>query len=219
MANKRRFAYRRRKQQTKHVQRDNSSIFLCGTCSFQGIDAYDIAAHLRNNNYCGVTSGTSTNLTNAPPAASAAAASAAASSSSIQVGDDSSTSSRPEEGDSFMYHDYHKDDHSSSPGSCSSSSLTNRSFTSSKELFSRHDDEDDDGDATSRSSSTSNNTNLRVNREGEQEDDSSVASAISSHGVYEIYSETTFRTGVDDVVHVGLAELCRKIKAPAFAYN
>jgi len=36
---------------------------------------------------------------------------------------------------------------------------------------------------------------------------------------YEFYEETSFPAGVDDVVHVGLVDLCRHIKAPLYAYN
>jgi hypothetical protein len=36
---------------------------------------------------------------------------------------------------------------------------------------------------------------------------------------YEFYEETSFPAGVDDVVHVGLVDLCRRIKAPLYAYN
>ena len=36
---------------------------------------------------------------------------------------------------------------------------------------------------------------------------------------YEFYDETSFPSGVDDVVHVSLANLCHRIKAPNYAFN
>jgi hypothetical protein len=46
----------------------------------------------------------------------------------------------------------------------------------------------------------------------------SVGSESHSNG-YEFYEETSFPAGVEDVVHVGLVDLCRRIKAPLYAYN
>jgi hypothetical protein len=51
-----------------------------------------------------------------------------------------------------------------------------------------------------------------------QDDDADADSHTSFDG-YEFYDENNFPSGVDDVVHVELADLCRQIKAPLFAYN
>jgi hypothetical protein len=51
-----------------------------------------------------------------------------------------------------------------------------------------------------------------------QDDDADADSDTSFDG-YEFYDENNFPSGVDDVVHVELADLCRRIKAPLFAYN
>jgi hypothetical protein len=37
--------------------------------------------------------------------------------------------------------------------------------------------------------------------------------------VYEFYEEESFPSGVDDIVYVELADLCRGIRAPLYAYN
>jgi hypothetical protein len=41
----------------------------------------------------------------------------------------------------------------------------------------------------------------------------------TSHNGYEFYEKISFPSGVNDVVHVGLANLCCRIKAPLYAYN
>jgi hypothetical protein len=51
-----------------------------------------------------------------------------------------------------------------------------------------------------------------------QDDDANADSDTSFDG-YEFYDENNFPSGVDDVVHVELANLCCWIKAPLFAYN
>jgi hypothetical protein len=72
---------------------------------------------------------------------------------------------------------------------------------------------DDDGDGSLNSSSTYHLDNFvfmyPVDKEEEDSD-------FSCNG-YKFYKEDTFPAGVDDIVHVGLAQLCRKIKAPLYA--
>ena len=81
---------------------------------------------------------------------------------------------------------------------------------------------DDDGDGSLSSSSADHLDNFvsmyPVDEEEEDSEEEDSDSDISCNG-YEFYNEDTFPAGVDDVVHVGLAQLCRKIKAPLYAYN
>jgi hypothetical protein len=51
-----------------------------------------------------------------------------------------------------------------------------------------------------------------------EDDDADTDSDTAFEG-YELYDEKTFPSRVDDIVHVELADLCRRIKAPLFAYN
>jgi hypothetical protein len=168
------------------------SPFLCGKCGFQGLDAYDISMQLHNNIYC-------CNITNNTMTVPAA--------TSITRVD----SSRPEEGDSYMYDDY---DGSSSEDIISCASPLGRYKTSGKSCGSKSSSShDDDGDGSLSSSSTNHLNIFDSFDPGDKED-----SDTSCNG-YEFYEEKSFPAGVNDVVHVGLAKLCCKIKAPLYVYN
>lgn len=204
MGNKRRLAYRNRHKGAKRDRHpaaqppEPASPFLCGTCGYQGIDAYDISTHLRDSStYCGST----TNITEV---------SAAAPSSPP---DDSSCP--PEEGDSFMYEDENDDEdieHSVSPENASSAgggesssllgSVSSASLSSPADTIGADDDSD--------TSLKSDDSDTAV------KDDESDTGLVN---VYEFYEEESFPSGVDDVVHVELADLCRRIRAPLYAYN
>jgi hypothetical protein len=170
------------------------SLLLCGKCGFQGLDAYDISTHLHNNSYCCI-------ITNNPIAVPAAA-------SITRV-----ESPPPEEGDSFMYNDY--DGSSSEDMNSCASPLGTRHKTPEDSFGSESSSSlDEDGDGSISSSSTNHVDNFYSFDPVDEEEDSDT----SCNG-YEFYEEETFPAGVDDVVHVGLAQLCRKIKAPPYAYN
>jgi hypothetical protein len=101
MGHKRRWRYRARQKDMKHSSsagRGELPVppFACGKCGFQGMDAYDLSCHLRDNNYCG--------------AGNVAAFATAINAASSTILEDSSSSGDddeppPEEGDSFMYND------------------------------------------------------------------------------------------------------------------
>jgi hypothetical protein len=74
-------------------QHPEPSPFVCGTCGYQGMDAYDLSTHLWDNNYCG-------NKKNSNVAAAAASLNHSnILGDAISTGDEESC---PEEGDSFM---------------------------------------------------------------------------------------------------------------------
>ena len=170
------------------------SPFLCGKCGFQGLDAYDISTHLRNNSYCCI-------IMNNPIAIPAAA-------SITRV-----ESPPPEEGDSFMCNDY---DGSSSEDMNSCASPLGIRRKTPEDSFGRESSSslDEEGEDSISSFSTDHLDNFDSFDPFDEEEDSDT----SCNG-YEFYEEETFPAGVDDVVHVGLAQLCRKIKAPLYAYN
>jgi hypothetical protein len=119
--------------------------------------------------------------------------SAAAHSSSN--GDDSSCP--PKEGDFFMYEGNDED---------SAISLSDN-------------DPSGGSKSSSQASLSSASCNFDVSSPADSNEDDDADSDTSLDG-YEFYDEKTFPSGVDDdVVHVELADLCRRIKAPLFAYN
>jgi hypothetical protein len=104
MGHKRRWRYRARQKDMKHSSsagRGELPVppFACGKCGFQGMDAYDLSCHLRDNNYCG-----------AGNVAAFATAINAASSTILEDSSSSGDDNEPplEEGDSFMYNDHWK---------------------------------------------------------------------------------------------------------------
>jgi hypothetical protein len=119
----------------------------------------------------------------------------------------------PEEGDSFMYNDYD----GSSPedmNSCASPLGTRCKTPGNSSRSELSSSLDDDGDGSLSLSSTNPVNNFDSFDPIEEYEDSDT----SCNG-YEFYKEETFPTGVDEVVHVGFAQLCCKIKAPLYAYN
>jgi hypothetical protein len=173
--------------------------FACGKCGFQGMDAYDLSCHLWDNNYCG--------------AGNVAAFATAINAASSTILDDSSSSgddNEPplEEGDSFMYNDYND----------------NPSLENNKVAHLGLPKIDMDGGSLSSqdnghvSSVSSASSHCDVSKLSDHSSDysESVSSESHSNG-YEFYEETSFPAGVEDVVHVGLVDLCRHIKAPLYA--
>jgi hypothetical protein len=119
----------------------------------------------------------------------------------------------PEEGDSFMYNDY---DGSSSEdmNSCASPLGTRRKTPGNSSRSELSSSLDDDGDGSLSLSSTDPVDNFDSFDPIDKDEDSDT----SCNG-YKFYKEETFPTGVDNVVHMGLAQLCCNIKAPLKAYN
>jgi hypothetical protein len=112
-----------------------------------------------------------------------------------------------------MYNDY--DGSSSEDMNSCASPLGTRCKTPGNSVGSKSSSSlDDDGDGSLSSLSTDHLDNFDSFDPIDEEEDSDT----SCKG-YEFYEEETFPAGVDDVVHVGLAQLCRKIKAPLYAYN
>jgi hypothetical protein len=202
MGNKRRWFYRSRH---KDIKRDSSttrqgqhpepSPFVCGTCGYEGLDAYDLSTHLRDNNYCG-----NKKNSNVPAAAAARLDHSNISGyASRSTGDEES---HPKEGDSFMY----KSDDAGSENSNSASLGKPKAESSGGGGGGGGSDSsstnDDDGDSSVISASGQCNLYDSADSSDEEHD-----SDTSQNG-YEFYEETSFPTGVDDVVHVGLADLC-----------
>jgi hypothetical protein len=165
------------------------------------LDAYDLSFHLRDNSYCVSTTTVSAFAAAAHPSSNLG--------DSISSGDD--ISSRPEEGDSFMYGDDPSLDtnnvaHLGQPKIGSDSSRSSAASSSTP------------GDATSVSSASSHHDDSELSAILVS-DESDSSGSESSPNEYEFIEETSFPTCVDDVVHVGLVDLCRRIKAPLYAYN
>lgn len=180
------------------------SPFACSKCGYQGMDAYDLSSHLRDNNYCGSNVAPFATASNGIPSTF--------SEDSSSSGDD--IASRPEEGDSFMYDD-NSDDPSlannkvarlGQPKIGSDSGSVSSSFTT-----------DDNGHVTSFDDISFEHDRSDLSDYCSSDELNSVGS--KSLNGYEFYEETSFPAGVDDVVHVGLVDLCRRIKAPLYAYN
>jgi hypothetical protein len=73
---------------------------------------------------------------------------------------------------------------------------------------------DDDGDSSL--GSASGKCNLYDSAVDTSDEEQYADTSLNG---YEFYEETSFPAGVDDVVHVGLADLCHRIKAPLYTYN
>jgi hypothetical protein len=181
------------------------SISLCHfSCSYQGIDAYDLSSHLHDNSYSGNKKNTNV------------AASSARVENSIILSDPGSTGDdtlHPEVGNLFMYHD--NSDHSGSENnSCTGSLGKGRSdgCPGGSKLSSQISDNGDASLSTS-ASFACKLSDLDSDDTIEEED------SDTSLNAHELYEEKSFPFGVDDVVHVSLANLCCRIKAPLKAYN
>ena len=202
MGHMRRWRYRAWQKDIKHSSSAGRGElplppFACGKCGFQGMDAYDLSCHLRDNNYCG-----------AGNVAAFATASNTASSTILEDSSSSGDDNEPplEEGDSFMYND------DPSLENNKVARLGQPKIGIDSGSLSSHDN----GHVTSVSSASSH---CDVSELSDHSSDYSESVGSESPNEYEFYEETSFPAGVDDVVHVGLVDLCRRIKAPLYAYN
>jgi hypothetical protein len=165
------------------------------------MDAYDLSTDLWDNNYC-----SNEKNSNAPPAAAARLDHSNILGYASSTGDEEC---HPKEGDSFMY----ESDDAGSENNNSASLGKPKAESSGGGGSNSSSANDDDGDSSLTSASGQCNLYDSADTSDEEHD------SDTSRNGYEFYEEANFPTGVDDVVHVSLADLCHRIKAPLYAYN
>jgi hypothetical protein len=166
------------------------------------MDAYDLSSHLRDNNYCG--SNIAAFATASNPVSSTILG------NSCSSGDDSAPP--PEEGDSFMYND-DSDGPSFKNNKVARLGQPKIGINSGSESSSAPTDDNEHDTSVSSASSHCNLPDLSHHCS----DDSDSAGSSESLNGYEFYEDSSFPAGVNDVVHVGLVDLCRHVKAPLYA--
>jgi hypothetical protein len=173
------------------------------------MDAYDLSSHLRRNIYC------SKNDKNPIESASSSRPT-----TSNVVGRFTSTAAASlphDDGDDLFAID-DDDDHVSVPDeaiSCDGEPKKKKSVgpRGGSPCSNSSDNSSIGGDSSVHSSSTANSN------AGLPYSDSDNDSVSEADHEYEFYEHTTFPSGVNDAVHVALADLCHKIKAPQYAYD
>jgi hypothetical protein len=204
MPHKKRYASRLVHQ--KHSKRRGKLVqlppspFFCAVCSYHAIDAYDLSSHLRGNFYCTKNNTLiESTIISAHPTIPAAA------------------SLPPDNGDSFLSDYSVAMDETADDDNLSSGNVSDpKSVVRGGGYYFSSDSSDDSfllGNSSAHSSSSSLSDALVLHSDSDDD------SHIDDHPGYEFYEETSFPSGVDDVVHVGLVDLCHTIKAPQYAYN
>jgi hypothetical protein len=161
------------------------------------INAFDLSTHLHHNSYY------ETDV--------AAAAVTRVGHSNNLVADARSIKgydSHPEEGDLFMYDDEHYDSAESENNSCADSLGKPHTHSSRGSKSSSHKNYDD-GNASLGSASFNCYFSDSADTISDEDSDTSLNG-------YEFYEEKCFPSGVDNVVHVGLPDLCLRMKVPLY---
>jgi hypothetical protein len=181
------------------------------------MDAYDLSSHLRRNIYCSKKDNNpiESSSSSQPTTLNVVGHSTTLAAASIPHDD----------GDNFFPSDNEDDDVSVPDDDVSVSEAISCDGEPNKSVGPRaacaspcssaSDNSYIGGDSSSVCSSSTTNSNPHLPYSDSDNGDS----VSEADDEYEFYNDTTFPSGVDDVVHVALASLCHKIKAPQYAYD